>query len=1112
LVGKNFGKIITKSQIPIAMELLSKNKKGLKTGPDEIIITHKDGREIPIEIRTHPITINNQSLVLGIARDITERKKAEQKLKESEEKFRSLFKGGPLFTLAWRKVEDDFIVVDYNNNAESVTKGQIRYDVGNIASDLYLKDQYRPDIIEDLNRCFEEKSNFTEEKKFYVDFMKRERDLRIMCNYVPPDLVLTHIEDITGRKRAEQKLRESEEKYRALFENMNAGFAFHEVIVDKNNKPIDYRYIEVNPAFEKMIGLKVNEIIGKTVTEILPGTENDPADWIGKFGNVGLTGVPLTVENYSEQIDRWFKVSGYSPKKGYFAVTFNDITERKKAEQQLKESEEKYRKIIENAKDGYFEVDLSGNFTFVNDALCKLFEYSPEELIGMKYKNYTNEEMSKRVFIVFNTVYKTGIEQESYEYEVITKNSKTIYGETTIHLRYDSEGNKVGFSGFLRDVTEKKRAEMELKESEEKLRTLFEVTPVSIVLSDLESNIIMCNQKFCEIHGIENPDLVKGRKIPEFISKKDRPKLRDSIKKTFGETHRESNEYTMIREDGTEFQAEATSAGIRNKNGKIIGLIGVAQDITERKRAEEKLKESEEKFRHLFEHSPFSIVLFDSSGMIIDCNSATEKMFGFEKQELINKNYMKLPKLNPKQLIILKERFQSLMNRDDIEPLELQVIRKDGNVRWINSQISKVRIKNQTLFYSIIQDITERKILENLMFELNKVFFNFTADVIQTVGNLSKGKIVLYTRKFFDKGKQVAQLITSENEFYSHNADIFKKIYFMSKIFEQNHELPQIFLNLHENKQLRGDPFIQKHNIKGAYGKIISSQDDYESAISILYQQNPEVADEDQLVLLLVSDAIAIEEQRWQLLQKLEEQNKKLSEIDKLKSEFLTRISHELKTPLISIKGYSELILLQNEDYFDIDTISMIEEIIQGCSRLENLIFELLKTSKLETGQIELKTSMEDLSFLIKFTIKELQGLIKSRSQKIVLNIHDNLITRFEKERIHEVIGNLLTNAIKYTPPFGTVEIKSELKEKFYIISVKDNGIGFTEQEKEKLFKQFGKIEHYGRGSYISTEGTGLGLYITKKLVELHGGEIWMESEGRNKGSIFYFSLPIIKE
>ncbi|MFX0072432.1 MAG: sensor histidine kinase, partial [Candidatus Hermodarchaeota archaeon] len=145
-------------------------------------------------------------------------------------------------------------------------------------------------------------------------------------------------------------------------------------------------------------------------------------------------------------------------------------------------------------------------------------------------------------------------------------------------------------------------------------------------------------------------------------------------------------------------------------------------------------------------------------------------------------------------------------------------------------------------------------------------------------------------------------------------------------------------------------------------------------------------------------------------------------------------------------------------------------------------------------------------------TIKELEGLSKSRNQIIKANIHDQLITKFEKERIHEVLGNLISNAIKYTQPYGTIEIKSEIKEDFYVISVKDNGIGFLEEEKKKVFQQFGKIEHYGEGSYLSTEGTGLGLYISKKLVELHGGEIWMESEGRNRGSTFYFTLPIVKK
>ncbi len=109
-------------------------------------------------------------------------------------------------------------------------------------------------------------------------------------------------QDISQRKTLEQEVQESEEKYRLLFENMNAGFAYHEVVVNEDNIPIDYRYIEANSQFEKMTGLKVSDIIGKTVTEILPGTENDPADWIGKFGNVGLTRIPLSVEELHIQV------------------------------------------------------------------------------------------------------------------------------------------------------------------------------------------------------------------------------------------------------------------------------------------------------------------------------------------------------------------------------------------------------------------------------------------------------------------------------------------------------------------------------------------------------------------------------------------------------------------------------------------------------------------------------------------------------------------------------------------------------------------------------------------------------------------------------------------
>ena len=120
-------------------------------------------------------------------------------------------------------------------------------------------------------------------------------------------------------------------------------------------------------------------------------------------------------------------------------------------------------------------------------------------------------------------------------------------------------------------------------------------------------------------------------------------------------------------------------------------------------------------------------------------------------------------------------------------------------------------------------------------------------------------------------------------------------------------------------------------------------------------------------------------------------------------------------------------------------------------------------------------------------------------------------MTKFEKEQILHVLNNLISNAIKYTPTNGKIEIKSQIKEKFYIISIKDNGIGFTQDEKNRIFKQFGKIEHYGQGFDVYSEGSGFGLYISKKIIELHDGNIWMESEGRDKGSSFNFSLPIIK-
>ena len=179
---------------------------------------------------------------------------------------------------------------------------------------------------------------------------------------------------------------------------------------------------------------------------------------------------------------------------------------------------------------------------------------------------------------------------------------------------------------------------------------------------------------------------------------------------------------------------------------------------------------------------------------------------------------------------------------------------------------------------------------------------------------------------------------------------------------------------------------------------------------------------------------------------------------------------------------------------------------------MQNIINNLLHTSKLESTDIKPKFEREDLSFLINFCVDELHPLAAKREHSLNIEIQDSIIIRFEKEEIHDVISNLLMNAIKYTPPPGWINIKTELTDDLVIVSIEDNGIGFTEEEKSKIFQQFGKIERYGQGFDLGIDGTGLGLYISKRIVESHGGKIWMESEGNDKGSTFYFSLPLIRD
>jgi two-component system phosphate regulon sensor histidine kinase PhoR len=242
----------------------------------------------------------------------------------------------------------------------------------------------------------------------------------------------------------------------------------------------------------------------------------------------------------------------------------------------------------------------------------------------------------------------------------------------------------------------------------------------------------------------------------------------------------------------------------------------------------------------------------------------------------------------------------------------------------------------------------------------------------------------------------------------------------------------------------------------------------------------------------------------------IEEEILKLKELDQIRKDLISRVSHELKTPLVSVCGAAELLLDSFIDEFKEDTKELIEMIEKGGKRLKYLVDNLVDITRIEYKKFKLKKDLNDFNQIIRDCTRELMYLIKKRKLNLEFDLMDGLFLKIDKVRIEQVILNLLSNAIKNTPPTGKIIVKSLNKNDSVELSIRDTGIGLTKEEMDKLFIRFGKIERYGDGlEYIDIQGTGLGLYISKEIIDLHEGQIWVESEGKDKGSTFTIKLPI---
>lgn len=413
-----------------------------------------------------------------------------------------------------------------------------------------------------------------------------------------------------------------------------------------------------------------------------------------------------------------------------FAVLF-EHRRQVETECELRESERKYRRIFEHILDVYYRSDAEGRLVMVSPSALGLLGYSStDEMIGENIaETFYYNPGDRETFI--SDLKKTG-EVRNYEVALKHRDGSPVFVETSSHLVYDDEGNPAGIEGVIRDITEHKKADDALKESEERYKTLVETSPNGIVMTDLEGVILYASPKANAMYA-GGAGALEGISGFDIIAPCDRERARAHMEKTLEQGTSDNVDYILRRKDGTEYYAELSIAVIRDRNGKPAAFMGIIEDVSQRKKAEDALKKSGERFRRLFEHSNDAVFIHDTRGKIADVNRKACEMLGYEYAELVE---IPVPKLHPEETQERSRKELKKIEHTGTVRFESVFQRRDGT--HVDVEISARIIDEETgLVQGIVRDITERKKAEQEQRDLEARLHR--ANKMEALGTLAGG-------------------------------------------------------------------------------------------------------------------------------------------------------------------------------------------------------------------------------------------------------------------------------------------------------------------------------------------------------------------------------------
>jgi PAS domain S-box-containing protein len=928
--------------------------------------------------------------------------------------------------------------------------------------------------------------------------------------------------------------------FESVIRRASFGFAYHEIILDIGGNPVDYLFLDVNRVFEELSGIRSSELLNRKASEVFPDDKKS-VERITLYGRIAENCSSETFEYYSEVLKRWYSVMVQSLKKGFFITLFDDITNLKKLQEELvnsdnllqenqrlaqmskalAESELSYRSIFDHATDAIYIHDKEGVFLDVNPSAIRMYGYEKEEMVG-----YTPEILSapgrndlEKTKELLQKAFKG--ETQRFEWWGIRKNGEVFPKEIILNngLYF---GKKVVIA-MARDITDRIRVIGALKESEDKYRTLTDQLPVGVYRTSVDGRLVYSNPALVNMLNYDSADellqLLNASQL--YANPSDRSAQLEESKSASGVIQ---SEFQLKKKSGDLIWVKDNSRLVFDRYGSPAYFDGILEDITENKRAENALKESEANLKAIIENTLENIWSIDRNYRIQYVNEVFAAAFRNSFGVQLKKGISIVDSLPENLRQLWKERYDRAFNNEHFV-FEDKVDIGNSSV-FIEVAMNPIVIDGKVVgasFYG--KDVTDKRLaeiqleylsdLQKLLIDLSSDYINLPINEIETAISLSLKKIGEFVgadRAYvFDYDFQNK---TATNTFEWCSDGTEAQIDNFQAISLQDYS---DWIVLHKSGgivKIDDTSKLPDNNLR----KLLESQNII-SALTIPLVREGECTGfvgfdmvkhkhtytgyEQQLLQVYAQTLVNVKE-RLEKEQKLISAKEKAEESDRLKSAFLANMSHEIRTPMNGILGFLDL--LKEPDLSEENKTAYIRIVTESGHRLLDTINDIIEISKIEAGELKVNMTPVNISELMGYyhgffrQQTDQKGLVYTISNRLPEKIHS---FKTDRIKLESIITNLIKNAIKFTFT-GFVEFGCSLEGDNIVFYIKDTGTGIPADRRNVIFERFVQADI---SSSRPHEGSGLGLSIVKAYIKLLNGKIWVQSEV-GEGSTFTFSIP----